>query len=86
MVEQQQGVPIPLSLVKVPSFPIQKAVVLSVYAEFLYKTTDYETPSAERSIRWDDPDLAIDWQLHGTPQLSAKYQAAVFLKDAEVFA
>ncbi|PNB77187.1 dTDP-4-dehydrorhamnose 3,5-epimerase, partial [Pseudomonas sp. FW305-BF6] len=31
-------------------------VVLSDFAEFLYKTTDYYTPSAERSIRWDDPD------------------------------
>ncbi|NUU39098.1 dTDP-4-dehydrorhamnose 3,5-epimerase [Pseudomonas sp. C2B4] len=60
-------------------------VVLSDFAEFLYKTTDYYTPSAERSIRWDDPDLAIDWQLDGEPQLSAKDQAAAFLKDAEVF-
>jgi len=61
-------------------------VVLSEFAEFLYKTTDYYTPSAERSIRWDDPDLAIDWQLEEAPQLSAKDQAAVLLKDAEVFA
>ena len=60
-------------------------LVLSEFAEFLYKTTDYYTPSAERSIRWDDPDLAIDWQLDGAPQLSAKDQAAMFLKDAEVF-
>ncbi|WP_350649242.1 dTDP-4-dehydrorhamnose 3,5-epimerase [Pseudomonas sp. HY13-MNA-CIBAN-0226] len=60
-------------------------LVLSESAEFLYKTTDYYTPSAERSIRWDDPDLAIDWQLDGAPQLSAKDQAAMFLKDAEVF-
>jgi dTDP-4-dehydrorhamnose 3,5-epimerase len=61
-------------------------VVLSEYAEFLYKTTDYYTPAAERSIRWDDPDLAIDWQLQEAPQLSAKDQAGAFLKDAEVFA
>jgi dTDP-4-dehydrorhamnose 3,5-epimerase len=61
-------------------------VVLSEFAEFLYKTTDYYTPAAERSIRWDDPDLAIDWQLQGTPQLSAKDQAGVFFKDADVFA
>lgn len=61
-------------------------VVLSEFAEFLYKTTDYYTPSAERSIRWDDPDLAIDWQLQEAPQLSAKDQAAVLFKDAEVFA
>jgi len=60
-------------------------VVLSEFAEFLYKTTDYYTPSAERSIRWDDPDLAIDWQLHEAPQLSAKDQAGVWFKDAQVF-
>lgn len=60
-------------------------VVLSDYAECLYKTTDYYTPAAERSIRWDDPDLAIDWQLDEAPQLSAKDQVATFLKDAEVF-
>lgn len=61
-------------------------VVLSDYAEFLYKTTDYYTPSAERCIRWDDPALGIDWQLSETPQLSAKDQAGKLLKDADVFA
>ncbi|MGE8176914.1 dTDP-4-dehydrorhamnose 3,5-epimerase [Pseudomonas fluorescens] len=61
-------------------------VVLSDYAEFLYKTTDYYTPSAERCIRWDDPDLAIDWQLTQTPQLSIKDQAGKLLREAQVFA
>ena len=60
-------------------------VVLSEFAEFLYKTTDYYTPSAERSIRWDDPDLGIDWQLDEAPKLSAKDQVAALLKDADVF-
>jgi dTDP-4-dehydrorhamnose 3,5-epimerase len=60
-------------------------VVLSDYAEFLYKTTDYYTPSAERCIRWDDADLAIDWQLTGTPSLSAKDQNGKSLKDADLF-
>ncbi|RMQ51210.1 dTDP-4-dehydrorhamnose 3,5-epimerase [Pseudomonas cichorii] len=61
-------------------------VVLSDYAEFLYKTTDYYTPSAERCIRWDDSDLAIDWQLADAPQLSAKDQQGKSLKDADLFA
>lgn len=61
-------------------------VVLSDYAEFLYKTTDYYTPSAERCISWNDPDLAIDWQLDATPQLSAKDQQGKSLKEAELFA
>ena len=60
-------------------------VVLSDFAEFLYKTTDYYTPSAERCIRWDDPDLAIDWQLTGTPTLSAKDQAGKRLNEADLF-
>ena len=60
-------------------------VVLSAYAEFLYKTTDYYVPSAERCIRWDDPDLNIDWQLNGTPTLSAKDQNGKTLKDADLF-
>lgn len=61
-------------------------VVLSDYAEFLYKTTDYYTPAAERCIRWDDADLAIDWQLGGAqPQMSAKDQNGKTLKEADLF-
>lgn len=59
--------------------------VLSDHAEFLYKTTDYYYPSAERCVRWDDPVLAIDWQLDGEPQLSAKDQQGKLLKDADLF-
>ncbi|HEK0907537.1 TPA: dTDP-4-dehydrorhamnose 3,5-epimerase [Pseudomonas putida] len=60
-------------------------VVLSESADFLYKTTDYYNPAAERCIRWDDPQLAIDWQLTSEPLLSAKDQAGVLLQDAELF-
>lgn len=60
-------------------------VVLSDFAEFLYKTTDYYTPSAERCIRWDDPTLAIDWELDEPPQLSAKDQAGALLTEADLF-
>ncbi|AZC22014.1 dTDP-4-dehydrorhamnose 3,5-epimerase [Pseudomonas sessilinigenes] len=60
-------------------------VVLSDFAEFLYKTTDYYTPSAERCIRWDDPTLAIDWELIEPPQLSAKDLAGSLLTEAELF-
>lgn len=60
-------------------------VVLSDFAEFLYKTTDYYTPAAERCIRWDDPDLAIDWQLESAPTLSAKDQAGKRLQEADLF-
>ncbi|MFK3972704.1 dTDP-4-dehydrorhamnose 3,5-epimerase [Pseudomonas sp. NPDC087358] len=60
-------------------------LVLSDYAEFLYKTTDYYTPSAERCIRWNDPELAIDWGLTEEPRLSAKDQVGKPLADADLF-
>lgn len=62
-------------------------LVLSDYAEFLYKTTDYYAPAHERCIRWDDAQLAIDWPLDGlTPQLSLKDQQGLSLSEAETFA
>jgi dTDP-4-dehydrorhamnose 3,5-epimerase len=61
-------------------------VVLSDYAEFLYKTTDYWSPEHERCIVWNDPALAIDWPMREAPQLSAKDQEGRLLVDAEVFA
>lgn len=60
-------------------------LVLSDYAEFLYKTTDYYTPSAERCIRWNDPELDIDWGLTEEPRLSAKDQVGKPLADADLF-
>lgn len=60
-------------------------LVLSAAADFLYKTTDYYSPAAERCIRWDDPQLAIDWGLQGQPSLSAKDQAGKRFMDAELF-
>ncbi|MDA8383145.1 MAG: dTDP-4-dehydrorhamnose 3,5-epimerase [Betaproteobacteria bacterium] len=61
-------------------------LVLSPYAEFLYKTTDFYAPEQERTIRFDDPQLAIAWPLEGEPILSAKDQAGKWLREAEVFA
>jgi dTDP-4-dehydrorhamnose 3,5-epimerase len=59
--------------------------VLSDSADFLYKTTDYYAPSAERCIRWDDPQLAIDWELDAEPILSSKDQAGKPLNEADLF-
>ncbi len=65
-------------------------VVLSETAEFLYKTTDYYAPQYERTLLWNDPELAIDWSvdwaINGPPLLSGKDQAGIAFKDAEVFA
>jgi dTDP-4-dehydrorhamnose 3,5-epimerase len=60
-------------------------LVVTENAEILYKTTDYYAPQHERSIAWNDPDLAIAWPLAGEPLLSAKDIAAARLRDAEVF-
>ena len=60
-------------------------LVLSEYAEFLYKTTDFYAPEHERCIRWDDPTLAIDWPLQGLPTLSVKDQQGKSLQEAELF-
>jgi dTDP-4-dehydrorhamnose 3,5-epimerase len=61
-------------------------VVLSEVAEFLYKTTDYWYPEHERSIRWDDPTLKIDWRLQVAPILSGKDAQSKILDEAELFA
>ncbi|MFN6572267.1 dTDP-4-dehydrorhamnose 3,5-epimerase [Dendronalium sp. ChiSLP03b] len=61
-------------------------LVLSEYAEVLYKTTSYYAPQHERTILWNDPDLAIAWPIQTEPILSAKDKVAKLLRDAEVFA
>lgn len=64
-------------------------VVLSGTADVLYKTTNYYAPRLERSIRWDDPTLAIDWQREewcwgGQPILSAKDRLASDFHASEI--
>lgn len=61
-------------------------LVLSESAEFLYKTTDYYAPEHERTIFWEDPDLAIAWPLEAEPIVSAKDQVGKRFQEAEVFA
>lgn len=55
--------------------------------EVIYKVTDYYSPEHDRSIRFDDPAIGIDWPLPtASVQLSDKDQKAPLLADAEVFA
>lgn len=56
-------------------------VVLSDTADFEYKCTDFYDPNDEGAIKWDDPDIAIDWPFDFEPSLSAKDELAGFLKD-----
>ncbi len=60
-------------------------VVLSETAEFLYKTTDFWHQASERGVRWNDPELAIDWQISAPPTLAAKDAQAPLFRDAEVY-
>lgn len=61
-------------------------LVLSEAADILYKTTDYYAPRHERTLRWDDPQLAIGWPLAGEPTLSDKDRRGASLADAETYA
>ena len=60
--------------------------VTSDSAEFLYKTTDYWSPAHERTLLWNDPQLAIPWPLSGEPLLAAKDKTGKPLVEAETFA
>lgn len=60
-------------------------LVLSEFAEFLYKTTDYYSPAHERCIVWNDPDINIQWPLQSPPLISQKDRQGDFLRNAEVF-
>lgn len=63
-------------------------LVTSDYAEFVYKTTDYYAPAFERSLKWNDPALGIDWPLAGVGPLQLKRADAdaPALASAQVFA
>lgn len=57
-------------------------VTLSDRTEFLYKVDNYYAPEADGGIRWNDPDIAVDWGIE-EPILSEKDTKNPFLKDIE---
>ena len=58
-------------------------VTLEPDSEIVYKCSDYYAPETEGAMRWDDPDIGIDWLLTGNPILSEKDALAPSLKDFE---
>lgn len=59
--------------------------VISEGVHMLYKATDSYSPSFEHTILWNDADLKIDWQSNGEPIVSAKDQAGIHFREAEVY-
>ena len=58
-------------------------VALVPNSEIVYKCSDYYAPETGGALRWDDPDIGIEWRLKGTPILSEKDAIAPLLKDFE---
>jgi dTDP-4-dehydrorhamnose 3,5-epimerase len=54
---------------------------LSESADVAYKVTEFYAPGEERTLLWNDPDLAIPWPLRGEPIISAKDRAGQSFKD-----
>ncbi|MCX2697839.1 dTDP-4-dehydrorhamnose 3,5-epimerase [Ochrobactrum chromiisoli] len=62
-------------------------ITLVENTEVIYKVTDYYAPAHDRTIRFDDPAIGIDWPISPSEvQLSEKDRNAPLLVDAEVFA
>jgi dTDP-4-dehydrorhamnose 3,5-epimerase len=62
-------------------------LVLSDVAGFAYKVTDYYSPEGERTIVWNDPDLAIAWPIGAEDAIvSAKDCNGLMFREAPLFA
>lgn len=57
-------------------------VTLTDDVEFLYKADNYYAPEADAGIRWNDPDIGVDWGVEN-PILSEKDKKNPFLKDCK---
>ena len=68
----------------IPSGFAHGFLALSETVEVLYKATNYYAPQYERTILWNDPDLAINWPIDRSPILSTKDQEGTLLKEAEL--
>ena len=57
-------------------------VTLTDDVEFLYKADNYYAPEADAGIRWNDPDIGVEWGVEN-PILSEKDKKNPFLKDSK---
>lgn len=58
-------------------------VTLEPETEVVYKCSDYYAPECDGAVRWNDPEIGIDWPLEGAPVLSDKDAAAPTIADFE---
>lgn len=58
-------------------------VTLEPDSEIVYKCSDYYTPETEGAMRWDDPDVGIDWPINGEAIVSNKDAIAPLLNDLD---
>ena len=54
---------------------------MSDVAVFAYKCTDFYHPGDEGGMKWDDPEIGIEWPLDGEPLLSEKDQKWLGIRD-----
>ena len=61
--------------------------VTGTTADFLYKCTELYLPEHDRCVRWNDPELGIEWPFPDgeSPELSPKDRDAPLLQDAETY-
>jgi dTDP-4-dehydrorhamnose 3,5-epimerase len=60
-------------------------LVLSEWADFLYKTTDYWYPQHERTLLWNDPAVGVEWPFDGTPFMNPKDANGTPLAQAALY-
>jgi dTDP-4-dehydrorhamnose 3,5-epimerase len=58
-------------------------MTLEPSTEVIYKVSAPYSPQSDRSIRYDDPDIGIEWPISGAPVLSEKDQGAARLAEVE---
>lgn len=58
-------------------------VTLTDEVEFLYKADNYYAPASDRGIRWNDPEIGVDWGIEN-PILSEKDMKSPFLSESDI--
>lgn len=74
-----------LQLLWIPPGFAHGFLALSDTVDVLYKATDFYDPSSEYCLRWDDPDIGIDWPLKEPPILSEKDRKGLAFKECQVY-